>query len=192
MSEQFFSVEHSLPINVTPLPADYPLPELAVLEQEMPMPFRIAGNTGRVEPGTSHHLRAMDDQFGVLVDVINLQSRKINLLLSYLLTQLDDPDCRCLTTRIGASELWFHHPQALVEGTPLRLKIFLQEYGGAVYCYGVVNHVQRSPEEHGPALIQATYTRLREEDKETLVQASLLIQSRQLKLRAEQRANLKN
>ena len=185
MSEQFFSVEHSLPINVTPLPADYPLPELAGLEQEMPMPFRIASNTGRVEPGTSHHLRAMDDQLGVLVEVINQQSSKINMLLGYLLSQLDDPATRRHTLSIGGSQLSFIAHTGLHLHQLLRLKLFLQDEASAIYCYGQITALEPVPDGQR---VEVSYVRIRPADQELLVRASLHIQSRQLKQRAELRA----
>lgn len=196
MSEQFFSVMHSIPVNVEPLPAGSQPPSLEALEAELPTPFRIAGSISHVDVGTARQLRNMGDEFGVLVDVINQQSAKINVLLSYLLSQLDDPQYRRHTQRFGGSELVFVNPQPLATGTLLRMKLFLSDQASAIYCYGQVvdNIPQEPPQEpsHEPSQEQAVlvtvhYAALRPDDRELLVRASLHIQSLQLKLRAEQR-----
>jgi hypothetical protein len=189
MSEHYFSVEYRFPINVAPLPADYSLPEEAQLEQEMPLPFRIAAQEGSVDLNSARHLRAIDEELQVLVTALNQQSRKINLLLGYLLSQLDDPAERAMALRFGASTLCFESPLPLAEGTLLRLKLFLQEESAAIYCYGVVTGCHGAETEGASNLIEADYVRLRNDDKEALIRASLNIQSRQLKLRAEQKAN---
>lgn len=184
MSEQFFSVMHSIPVNVEPLPAGSEAPSLVALEAELPTPFRIAGAISHVDVGTARQLRNMGDEFGVLVDVINQQSAKINVLLSYLLSQQDDPAHRRYTQRFGGSELVFANPQPLAVGTLLRLKLFLTDQASAIYCYGQV--VDNTADEE-TVLITVHYVALRPDDQEVLVRASLSIQSQQLKQRAEQR-----
>ena len=170
---------------MTPLASDYPLPSLEQLEQEMPEPFRIAGAIAHVDMSTARQLRNVDEELGVLVEVINQQSFKINMLLSYLLSQLDDPVCRHHTQSVGGSQLSFISSLPLQPGQLLRLKLFLQEEAAAIYCYGQVSEIESQPT--GP-LVHAHYVVIREADREALVRASLHIQSRQLKLRAEQRA----
>lgn len=186
MSEQFFSVEHGIVLNVEPLPADFVLPTLEALEQELPAPFRIAGAITHVDVSTARQLRNMGEEFGVLVEVINQQSAKINLLLGYLLSQMDDPALHRITTRFGGSGLSFVEAQPLAVGQLLRIKLFLEDEASAIYCYGRVSACHPAP---GGYLLDVEYARLRHDDQELLVRASLHVQSRQLKLRAEQRAN---
>lgn len=186
MSEQFFSVEHGIPLNVEPLPADFVLPTLEALEQELPAPFRIAGAITHVDVGTARQLRSMGEEFGVLVEVINQQSAKINLLLGYLLSQMDEPSQRRITSRFGGSGMSFHDTTPWPPGSLLRIKLFLEDEASAIYCYGRI--VACHPEPTGYQL-DVEYVRLRHDDQELLVRASLHVQSRQLKLRAEQRAN---
>ncbi len=66
----------------------------------------------------------------------------------------------------------------------VRLKIFLREEASAIYCYGQVKQLE--PSEHGTH-VMLDYVRIREDDRELLVRASLHIQSKQLKLRAQDR-----
>ena len=66
----------------------------------------------------------------------------------------------------------------------VRLKIFLREEAAAIYCYGQVKQLDGS--EHGTHVL-LDYVRIREDDRELLVRASLHVQSKQLKLRAQER-----
>ena len=130
---------------MTPLASDYPLPNLEQLEQEMPEPFRIAGAIAHVDMSAARQLRNVDEELGVLVEVINQQSFKINMLLSYLLSQLDDPVCRHHTQSVGGSQLSFISSLPLQPGQLLRLKLFLQEEAAAIYCYGQVSEIESQP-----------------------------------------------
>lgn len=186
MSEQFFSVVHSLPINVEYLADDFVLPSLDELEQELPEPFRIAGAISHIDLSTARQLRNLDEELSLLVDVINQQSNKINLLLSFLLSQQDDPSRRFQTVSIGGSQLSFLCPEPPHPHQLLRLKLFLHEEASAIYCYGKVTSLEHKLD---GTLVQVTYSRIRNQDQEALVRASLHIQSRQLKQRAELRAN---
>ena len=186
VSEQFFSVVHSLPINVEPLGDTFVLPSLEAMEQELPEPFRIAGAITHIDLSTARQLRNIDEDLGLLVDVLNLQSNKINMLLSYLLSQLDDPTTRFQTVTIGGSKLSFIITRpGLQMNQFLRLKLFLQDEASAIYCYGQITALEPVPDGHR---VEVSYVRIRPEDQELLVRSSLHIQSRQLKQRAELRA----
>ena len=185
VSEQFFSVVHSLPINVEPLPEGFELPSLAEMEQELPEPFRIAGAITHIDLSAARQLRNMGEEFGLLVDVINQQSSKINMLLGYLLSQLDDPATRRHTLSIGGSQLSFIAHTGLHLYQLLRLKLFLQDEASAIYCYGQITALEPVPDGQR---VEVSYVRIRPADQELLVRASLHIQSRQLKQRAELRA----
>lgn len=185
VSEQFFSVVHSLPINVEPLPEEFELPSLAEMEQELPEPFRIAGAITHIDLSAARQLRNMGEEFGLLVDVINQQSSKINMLLGYLLSQLDDPATRRHTLSIGGSQLSFIAHTGLHLHQLLRLKLFLQDEASAIYCYGQITALEPVPDGQR---VEVSYVRIRPADQELLVRASLRIQSRQLKQRAELRA----
>ncbi|KUE79937.1 hypothetical protein ATO46_17280 [Aeromonas schubertii] len=189
MHEEFFSVVHSLPVNVIPVQGDY-LPSIAELEAEMPEPFRIASAISAIDLGTSRLMRAQgSEHLQDLIEVINQQSRKIDLIMGYVLAVQDHPEHRFHTLRLGGGELHYlfpfeGHGEPPKSGQLVRLKIFLREEASAVYCYGRVKGVTRG--EHGHH-VELDYACIRDEDRELLVRASLHIQSRQLKQRASER-----
>ncbi|AUT40924.1 PilZ domain-containing protein [Aeromonas caviae] len=189
MQEQFFSVTHATPVNVIPMPADFRLPTLEALEAELPEPFRIASAITSIDLVSSRLLRSQNESMHDLVEIINQQSRKIDMIMGYVLAAQDHPEHRFHTLRFGAGQLTYLHPhqghgKAPVLHQIVRLKIFLREEASAVYCYGEV--VQRDAGEHGTHVV-LDYVRIREDDRELLVRASLHVQSKQLKLRAQER-----
>ncbi|MGY4068101.1 PilZ domain-containing protein [Aeromonas caviae] len=189
MQEQFFSVTHATPVNVIPMPADFRLPTLEALEAELPEPFRIASAITSIDLVSSRLLRSQNESMHDLVEIINQQSRKIDMIMGYVLAAQDHPEHRFHTLRFGAGQLTYLHPhqghgEAPVLHQIVRLKIFLREEASAVYCYGEV--VQRDAGEHGTHVV-LDYVRIREDDRELLVRASLHVQSKQLKLRAQER-----
>ncbi|MFQ2273337.1 PilZ domain-containing protein [Aeromonas hydrophila] len=189
MQEQFFSVTHATPVNVIPMPGDFHLPSLEALEAELPEPFRIASAITSIDMVTSRLIRNQNDSMHDLVEIINQQSRKIDMIMGYVLSVQDHPEHRFHTLRFGAGQLTYLHPHQGHGEAPLlhqivRLKIFLREEASAVYCYGQVKQLE--PSEHGTH-VMLDYVRIREDDRELLVRASLHIQSKQLKLRAQDR-----
>lgn len=189
MQEQFFSVTHATPVNVIPMPADFRLPTLEALEAELPEPFRIASAITSIDLVSSRLLRSQNESMHDLVEIINQQSRKIDMIMGYVLAAQDHPEHRFHTLRFGAGQLTYLNPHQGHGEAPalhqiVRLKIFLREEASAVYCYGEV--VQRDAGEHGTHVV-LDYVRIREDDRELLVRASLHVQSKQLKLRAQER-----
>ncbi|MFQ2198204.1 PilZ domain-containing protein [Aeromonas hydrophila] len=189
MQEQFFSVTHATPVNVIPMPGDFHLPSLEALEAELPEPFRIASAITSIDMVTSRLIRNQNDSMHDLVEIINQQSRKIDMIMGYVLSVQDHPEHRFHTLSFGAGQLTYLHPRQGHGEVPhlhqiVRLKIFLREEASAIYCYGQVKQLE--PSEHGTH-VMLDYVRIREDDRELLVRASLHIQSKQLKLRAQDR-----
>lgn len=189
MQEQFFSVTHATPVNVIPLPDDYSLPSEQALEAELPEPFRIAAAISSIDMATTRLIRNQNDAMQDLVEIINQQSRKIDMIMSYVLAAQDHPEQRFHTLTFGAGQLTYLHPaqghgQAPLRDQLVRLKIFLRDDASAVYCYARVREVTAG--EYGQHIV-LDYARIREEDRELLVRASLHVQSRQLKARAQER-----
>ncbi|MEG0007164.1 PilZ domain-containing protein [Aeromonas lusitana] len=189
MQEQFFSVTHATPVNVIPMPADFHLPTLEALDAELPEPFRIASAITAIDLVSSRLLRNQNESMHDLVEIINQQSRKIDMIMGYVLAVQDHPEHRFHTLRFGAGQLTYLHPRQGHGELPhlhqiVRLKIFLREEAAAVYCYAEVKHLEAG--EHGTHVL-LDYVRIREDDRELLVRASLHVQSKQLKLRAQER-----
>lgn len=166
---------------------DFELPDDAAFEAEIPEPFKISNTLVQLDLSNARALRQISDDIGYLVEIINLQSRKINLLMAHILQQEDDPKFRHLTLSFGGSQLAFRSSLPLEVGQLLRLQIFLREEACAVYCYARVSHLKT---EEDRLLVTANYELIRNEDRELLIRACSHEQSRQLKERAEKKYQL--
>ncbi|MCC4263904.1 PilZ domain-containing protein [Oceanimonas baumannii] len=182
MTDPYFSVEYRAQVNLLPLEQDETVPDAEQFEADIPAPFRLISEVTRIDTHQARLLRNLDDHASELVDIINQQSRKIDLMLSYLLAGQDDPDCRYDTLSLGGSGFDFVPRQPMTDGQPVRIKLFLPEYSVAVYAYG---EVQTGPDEQH---YHCRFTRIREQDRDALIRASLQLQAKKLKARAEQRA----
>jgi hypothetical protein len=186
LSEQYFSVHHCLSVSVIPMEQGFELPDVDTFEAEIPEPFKISNTIVQLDLSNARALRSISDDVGYLVDVINQQSRKLNLLMTHILMQDDDPQYRHLTLSFGGSQITFYSSLPLIMNQLLRLKIFVREEASAVYCYGRVVNLE-SDVEQDRALVTVEYALILENDRELLIRAGMHEQSRQLRERAEKK-----
>lgn len=183
MSDQeYFTVHHALTINVEPLPTSFVFPDLLELITEIPPVFTIATEFSQLEAlrdNAKNELKKSD--FKHLLQLLDTQDNKLNLLLNFMLSQYDEAKYRRQTQQFGASLLTYIDSQALELEQKIRLKLFLQHPAAAIYCYAHVSDCQ--PQEDG-YLITLKYDRLREDDQDLLIKAALYQQTQLLRQRA--------
>jgi len=180
---EFFSIEHNFSINVLPLESS----KVTTLEQflaDMPTPFKMASDMKSIDQSALRPLQALSGVTGQLVEFLNHQSAKIDLLIGYILSQQDDDEHRYQGVEFGGGGLIFAADKAFELAQLLEMKIFLLNKNCAVYCYGEVIEVQQNQESY---LHKVIFHFIREEDREILVRNSLHEQSKQLQILAQQR-----
>lgn len=180
--QQYFKVEHAIVINV--VAKDGPLPNEATFLSTMPEPFLLAGNIGQLNLNALRSLQRLGELAEELANYLQQQAKKLDLLLHYVLQQQDAVAHRFFTKSYGGAGLSFVSESAFTPLQVVEVKLFLAENAGAIYCYGQI--LSCEPAENG-YLVSVVFRQIREEDRELLVRASLQQQSRQLKLKAEQR-----
>lgn len=182
MADPYFSVDHRAQVNLIPLAEGETVPDDDALEAEIPAPFKLISEVTRIDTNTARLLRNLDEHATELVEIINQQSRKIDLVLSYVLAGQDTPEHRYQTQTLGGGGFTFDSRQPLAEGARVRVKLFLPELSVAVYAYGEL-HPAGEAERY-----RCDFIAIREQDRDALIRASLQLQARQLKARAERRA----
>lgn len=182
MADPYFSIDYQAQVNLIPLTDGETVPDADALEAEIPAPFKLISEVTRIDTNNARLLRNLDEHANELVEIINQQSRKIDLVLSYVLAGQDNPDQRHQTLSLGGGGFTFASSQPLADGSLVRLKLFLPELSVAVYGYGEV-HAEADPEHY-----RCDFIALREQDRDALIRASLQLQAKQLKARAERRA----
>ncbi|KUM53657.1 PilZ domain-containing protein [Rheinheimera sp. EpRS3] len=180
--QDYFSIEHAISINARPL--DIALPDAAALQNAIPAPFLMASEASNLNNSALRSLNRLGELAEELALYLQQQARKIDLLLQYVLQQQDSNSQRYSTLSYGGSGCSFLADIALQPMQVLELKIFLDNNDGAVFCYG---QVLSSEPADGQWQIKVVFNRIREEDRELIVRASLHQQSRLLKQKAEQR-----
>ena len=188
--EEFFSIEHEFSVNITPLPSN----DLSyqAFEQRIPIPFKIASDVQGIDQSALRPLQALSGVAGQLVEFLNHQSQKIDLLVGYILSQQDDDEIRYQGIKFGGGGLIFSSSSPFELNQKLEMKLFFIEENTAVFCHGeVVEVTQITTEEETAFHHKIVFDHIREEDREILVRTSLHQQSRQLQALAKER-NKKN
>jgi hypothetical protein len=178
----YFIIEHDIRINVKPFSDEEP--DEHGFERLIPEPFLMAGEQVMLEQSALKSLNRLGDLAEELAVYLRIQARKIDSMMRYILLMQDDPQHRCFSHSYGGSALCFDHDTAFALGQLLEVKMFLEHNDGAVFTLVRVIDVEPVGDKFR---IRTTYTRLREQDRELIVRASLHQQSRQLKRKAEQR-----
>jgi hypothetical protein len=183
-NNQYFIVDHQLSLNVEALNDNETIPDDINFESEIPAPFRMASDLASIDTHSLQPLKLNNETTQALWGYLQAQNLKINTLLTYVLSQQDDKEFHYKSTAFSAGSCFFkQHRKTFSVNQNVRLKIFLPEESAAIYCYAKVIDVNNDT-------VELSYQQIREEDRELLIRATLHIQSKQLKVRSEQRSSL--
>ena len=182
--DEYFSIAHSINANVRPLGANEKVPDEENLEESMPYAFRIASEMAALEAQAIRPLRNLGDHAETLAEYLNHQSRKIDLMMSFVLHQQDEPEYRFKTVKLGGGGVIIESSDPLEVGTHAELKLFLDAEAAAIFCFGEVITCEQVEDSYHIAFI---FNTIREQDQELLVRASLHIQTQQLRTRAKEK-----
>ncbi|GAB2923985.1 PilZ domain-containing protein [Rheinheimera gaetbuli] len=180
--QDYFSVEHSISVNVQPFAGA--LPDQQALLTAIPAPFLLASDVNGLNSSALRSLNRLGEMADELATYLQQQAKKIDLLLHYVLRQQDNAASRYTTISYGGSGCSYISNAALQPLQVVEIKLFLDNNDGAVFCYGQVLSCQAHADGY---VLQLVFNRIRDEDRELLVRASLHQQSRLLKQKAEQR-----
>lgn len=183
---EFFTIKHQLNVNLVPKSSDFIVPDEANLNQHMPYAFQIAAEMSSLEAQALRPLRNLGEHAQELADYLNHQSKKIDLMMSFILQQQDEEKHRMHSIEFGGGGLIIASPTSIEAGTNVELKIFLSEEAAGVFCFAEV--VKCTPNDDGYD-VYLLFSSIREEDQELLVRASLHLQTLQLRARAKQQHN---
>jgi hypothetical protein len=189
----YFAVEQSVLANIKPL--SQPLPTDKEFLHMIPEPFLMASEQANLDRSALRSLSQLGEMAEELTFYLRAQAKKLDMLMRYLLIQQDDPSFRRHTYSFGGSALNFISKTPFVTGQTLEVKLFLNGTDGAVYYLATVldslEHMTppaETDENKDPSYrVQCVVSRIRDEDREVLVRASLHEQSRQLKAKAKLR-----
>ena len=167
--EEFFSIAHSFNVNVNPLVS--PVSE-ETFESLIPVPFLLSSDNASIDQSALRSIQSMRGVSNQLTDYLQHQSRKIDLLVGYILQQHDDIDARAKGVLFGGSGIKFTSESSFELGQLIELKIFLDVENVAIYSHAEIIDAEQS--ETG-TIYTVIFQQIREVDQDILVRASLHI-----------------
>ncbi|MCF2946998.1 PilZ domain-containing protein [Paraglaciecola aquimarina] len=191
---EFFMIKHDIPVNLSVLSSDFELPELDDLHNHMPYTFQVASELSEIETKALRPLRNLGQHAVELAEFLNHQSRKIDLMMSLILQQQSEPEEMFHSIQFGGGGITVNTQSNIPVGSLTELKIFLREEASAIFCYAEVIRCELqviSPEAQNSTCKESEdtyhtsliFTRIREEDQDLLVKASLHLQAASLRKR---------
>ncbi len=188
--DEFFSIDYYFNINATTLNSEN-LPSYEQFLNDMPTPFKIASEINTLDQSALRPLQAVAGVASQLMEYLNHQAQKMDLLVGYILSQQDMANERQQAIKFGGGGVIFQssNEPAFELGEYLNLKLFFTEENSAVYCIGEIVSVEKNTD---GATYKVIFHHIREEDREALVRNSLHQQSKQLQALAQQRNQEKN
>ncbi|MCM2679937.1 PilZ domain-containing protein [Echinimonas agarilytica] len=179
-NNEYFSVNYQCSVNVQRLTESESVPDEVTFASEIPAPFLVSSEAAHIDSAALRSLRNIGEYSQDLAEYLKMQSRKIDVIMGYVLSLQDDASERFQTTSISGSAITYTSTKALNVGDHARLKIFLPEESVAIYAYAQVKAVEMQNDLY---TISLDLIRMRETDQEHLIRATLHIQTRQLKER---------
>lgn len=187
--DEFFMIKHNIPVNMRLLEDDFILPDIDDLHQHMPYEFQIASEISGIDTKALRPLRRLGEHAVELADFLNHQSRKIDLMMSLILQQHTKHEQTFQSLKFGGGGLVLESENELSVGATIELKLFLKEEASAIFCFAEVIACKPEDDTYHVSLI---FTRIREEDQDLLVKASLHLQAAKLRKRKNQENLKKN
>ncbi|MCE9678389.1 hypothetical protein LZP69_04145 [Shewanella sp. AS1] len=184
-SNSYFSVKHSFSAYLVPWQEGQALPSDNELKALLPTGLKLISEVKAMEASCLLQLRNLDDEGRTVVDYLKLQSKKIDLVLQYVLEQQSHEGEKCEGESFGGSGVRLICPSPLQVGRHYRLTLHIKEALISLLC--IAQCVAASPidAQTGASgyLCALEFSQILDEDVEQLVKASLNIQQKQLQER---------
>ncbi len=185
----YFQIEHQTSVNLVPICG--PLPDQDGFLRLIPDAFKMTSELSQLNNSSIRTFNAVKELSADLAQYLQQQARKLDALTHYVLRSQDDPKHRFHTFSYGGSGVQVWMDEAVEQGQLYEIKLFLDNNDGALFCLGQVLEVMKQetsePEQKTAYLVKILFRRIRDEDRDMVVRASLHEQSRQLKRKAELR-----
>lgn len=179
---EFFTISHNFSVNIEKQQQSYTQESF---EAAIPLPFKLASDKSTIDQKALRPLQNLTGVASQLVDYLHHQANKIDLLVSYILSQHDNSEQRFQGIEIGGGGFSFTAQGNFELSDKLIVKLFLLEENCAVYCHGEV--IEKTASANSSFDYKVLFEKIRAEDRETLVRTSLHLQSKQLQSLAQQR-----
>ncbi|MPY21660.1 hypothetical protein FM037_17900 [Shewanella psychropiezotolerans] len=192
-STPYFSVKHDFTAYLSPWPKEQALPTEYELRAMLPTGLLLINEVKTLESDCLLQLRHLDDDAKTVVDYLKLQSRKIDLVLQYVLEREQHEGKQYRGAHFGGSGIRIISDTQLVENDQFKITLHIRDELVALLCFVTVTVSEPLDTDDNQASCQyissLEFTQILETDVEQLVKASLSVQQKQLKLRKQAKTN---
>ena len=124
--DEFFAIDYEFSVNIMAIDNTEGC-NFDKFISTMPMPFKLATDMSTIDQSALRSLQGLGNSASQLVSFLNQQSKKIDLLIGYILSQQDESQHRYQGIKFGGGGIKFITPKAFNIGQLLEIKIFLLE-----------------------------------------------------------------
>ena len=182
-SSDYFSVKHDFKAYLTPWPDNMPIPSESELTLMLPLGLQLINDVKSLEASCLLQLRNLDDEAKTVVEYLKLQSKKVDLVLQYVLEQESHEGELHRGLFFGGSGLRITSANPLEIGAQFKITCHIKEELVVLLCFGQVTASQAIKGNDTSHLIDIEFSQITDADIEQLVKASLSVQQKQLKQR---------
>lgn len=193
MSEQYFYVLYRAKLSFTFLNSSCELPEYTEFEQSLPALSVLSGHLEPLDRSSIKALHKYGREFARFADKQTEMTARMNEIISYIMER-ETEDLNYSTTMISGSGFRFNLPsgQILNQSSVMKFRIALPEFGLFISGFAELKEYHQDPASPGINCVTAEYIMIRNSDREAIIRAVTLIQQKELRLRAEKKAELNN
>ncbi|WP_394202226.1 hypothetical protein [Shewanella waksmanii] len=178
----YFNVDHTFNAYLEAWPEDQPLATESELMAMLPVGLQLISQVKSLEASCMVQLRNLDDEAKSVVDYMKLQSKKIDLVLQYVIEQQQQQGTRYQGVSFGGSGFRLICDQPLNK-QHYKVSLHIRNELISILCFAQVDTVISL--EDGRYQIDLSYSQIIDSDVEQLVKASLSVQQKQLRQRKQ-------
>ncbi|GLP94886.1 hypothetical protein [Paraferrimonas sedimenticola] len=180
----FFSVSHNYPVFLQPHQGEASQQGLV---DAMPESFRMLSEIAASEQQSLGLIKQLP-QGDVISQYLQLQAKKVDILLQFVMAQQPQQGSECQGLQFGGSHLLINSPTQLQTDQVYQARLYIKAAQLAVFCLVEPRIVEPGAIESASEQYQLDILAIGEAEQEMLVRASLLEQQKLLKLRQQARS----
>ena len=184
-SNPYFSVPHSFNAYLSPWPDSSPLPSEFELKSMQSVGLQLLSEVKTLEDSCLLQLRHLNNDAKAVMEYLKLQSRKVDLVLQYMLENEVQEGTKHQGIKFGGSGIDIQSATPLALGSIHKVTIYVRDELIAILCFASVSQCQAHPETPEQWHIGLTFNQILDTDVESLVKASLSVQQKLLKHRKQ-------
>ncbi|MGB0894624.1 MAG: hypothetical protein ACPGUD_09470 [Parashewanella sp.] len=188
-SNPYFSVPHKFKAYIELWPSEKPLPDAAQLQDLQSVGLQLLTEVKNIESNCLMQLRRLENDTKSVVDYLKLQSKKIDLILQYVLESESQDGSKVQGVKFGGDGIEIISPTAVNIGEHYKTTVFIRDELIALLAFTKATDCQPHPQLDKQWLVTLNFCQILEADVELLVQASLSVQQKALRKLSQQRKN---